>query len=224
MSHVSEAIVLKDSKRGIRFMFPVNPASIQISDGRVFNEIPIIGLGTTLLAGSLVPESLTFSSFFPKLYDASYCNYRSIEDPLKSWERLRLWMGAEGSKQIAPTPLRVTITGSDFSNIMVLTDATREQQGGEPGDIYFTANFRRWLPQRIRIQEAGSEAGDDSSKRPAAPKSGTTYTVVRGDTLWSIAKRFYGQGSKWPTIYEANKSVIGPNPNLIFPGQVLVIP
>ena len=51
----------------------------------------------------------------------------------------------------------------------------------------------------------------------------TTYTVVKGDCLWNIAKSFYGAGYKWSTIYEANKDIIS-NPHLIFVGQVLEIP
>lgn len=61
----------------------------------------------------------------------------------------------------------------------------------------------------------------ETSPAPAAPQA---YTVVRGDCLWSIAKRFYGDGSKYTAIYDANRGVIGGNPNLIYPGQVLTIP
>jgi nucleoid-associated protein YgaU len=50
-----------------------------------------------------------------------------------------------------------------------------------------------------------------------------TYTVVSGDTLSKIAKRFYGDASKWKPIWEANKSQIK-NPDLIQIGQVLTIP
>lgn len=50
-----------------------------------------------------------------------------------------------------------------------------------------------------------------------------TYTVKRGDTLWAIAKKYYGSGAKYPTIYEANKDKIK-NPNLIQIGWVLKIP
>lgn len=57
-----------------------------------------------------------------------------------------------------------------------------------------------------------------------APAASQTYTVVRGDCLWNIAKRFYGNGAKYTVIYNANKGVIGGNPNLIYPGQVLTIP
>jgi nucleoid-associated protein YgaU len=50
------------------------------------------------------------------------------------------------------------------------------------------------------------------------------YVVKSGDSLSKIAKELLGDGSRWPEIYEANKDVIGDNPNLIKPGQKLNIP
>lgn len=51
-----------------------------------------------------------------------------------------------------------------------------------------------------------------------------TYTVKGGDNLWKIASRYFGDGRQWQIIYEANVDVIGPDPDLIHPGQVLTIP
>ncbi len=59
---------------------------------------------------------------------------------------------------------------------------------------------------------------------PAPAASPEHYTVVRGDTLSSIAARFYGHADLWPTIYNANRVLIGGNPNVIFPDEVLTIP
>ena len=50
-----------------------------------------------------------------------------------------------------------------------------------------------------------------------------TYTVVKGDCLWTIAARELGSGYRWSEIYEANKSIIR-NPNMIFVGQELILP
>jgi nucleoid-associated protein YgaU len=54
--------------------------------------------------------------------------------------------------------------------------------------------------------------------------AGKTYVVKSGDSLSKIAKAAYGEGKRWPEIYEANKALIGDNPNLIHPGQTLRIP
>jgi nucleoid-associated protein YgaU len=51
--------------------------------------------------------------------------------------------------------------------------------------------------------------------------SGETYTVIKGDNLWNIAVRAYGDGFKWTEIAKANKLV---NPDLIHPGNVFVLP
>jgi nucleoid-associated protein YgaU len=64
--------------------------------------------------------------------------------------------------------------------------------------------------------------------------AGSDYTVVTGDTLWGIARSILGQSGAhpdggevsvaWKTIYESNTDVVGADPNLILPGQVLKIP
>ena len=59
----------------------------------------------------------------------------------------------------------------------------------------------------------------ETSSKPTAK----TYTVKKGDCLWNIAKKQYGNGAQYTKIYNANKDKIK-NPNLIYPGQVLTIP
>jgi LysM repeat protein len=61
--------------------------------------------------------------------------------------------------------------------------------------------------------------------QPATAAAGKRiHLVKKGDTLWGIAKTYYGDGRKWSRIYGANKAVIGVNPNKIYPGQKLEIP
>ena len=67
--------------------------------------------------------------------------------------------------------------------------------------------------------------GSSTAPAPAgAPvKAPRTYTVVSGDNLSRIAKKFYGDANRWRKIHEANKDVIK-NPDVIQPGWVLKIP
>jgi len=55
-----------------------------------------------------------------------------------------------------------------------------------------------------------------------APTPTRTYTVQQGDTLSGIARKLGLDG--WSALYDANRHVIGGNPNLIRPGQVLALP
>ncbi|MGE0760436.1 MAG: LysM peptidoglycan-binding domain-containing protein [Pirellulaceae bacterium] len=70
------------------------------------------------------------------------------------------------------------------------------------------------------------KASPSGTKSAAArsPGSRNSYTVVAGDTLSAIAARVYGSSAEWRRIYDANRAVIGNNPNLIRPGQTLVLP
>ena len=50
-----------------------------------------------------------------------------------------------------------------------------------------------------------------------------TATVSRGDSLWRISRITYGVGMRYAAIYKANREQIR-NPNLIYPGQIFVVP
>ena len=75
-----------------------------------------------------------------------------------------------------------------------------------------------------------------TEKSPAPSKNkNKTHTVKKGDCLWNIAKKYYGDGSKWKKIYNANKNVIekaakkhgkksSSNGHWIYPGTKLTIP
>lgn len=84
-----------------------------------------------------------------------------------------------------------------------------------------------------RQPETVAVAISNPGPRPVT-RSGSIYTVVRGDTLWGIARQILGQGggtptgaeisAAWQMIYATNADVVGDDPNLILPGQVLSIP
>jgi LysM repeat protein len=66
------------------------------------------------------------------------------------------------------------------------------------------------------VSQQGRKALEASNAR--------SHTVVAGDSLSRIARSYYGDMHKWPVIFEANRAVIGRNPNIIKPGEKLIIP
>jgi len=74
-----------------------------------------------------------------------------------------------------------------------------------------TDKLARETAQKAKVMEA---------KKEAVKK----HVVASGDTLSGIAKKYYDDAGAYMKIYEANKAVIGDNPDLIQPGMELVIP
>lgn len=75
---------------------------------------------------------------------------------------------------------------------------------------------------RPAAEEAAAPVEEVAAQAPPEPEPAVrTYTVESGDSLWAIAERFYGDGSKYQAIADASGI---PNPDLIQPGQVLTIP
>jgi nucleoid-associated protein YgaU len=62
-----------------------------------------------------------------------------------------------------------------------------------------------------------------SGSSTTAPAAAQSYTVVAGDTLSKIAKKFFGSANRWHEIFDANRDQIS-NPDMIRVGQVLKIP
>ena len=59
---------------------------------------------------------------------------------------------------------------------------------------------------------------------PSPEAAGESYTVAEGDTLATIAEKFYGDSALWRRIYDANRSTIGDNPDSVRIGTTLRIP
>ena len=83
--------------------------------------------------------------------------------------------------------------------------------------------------KQVRIAKAAYVAKGNkvTGKQTQVTKKKTTakkyHTVKKGDTLWAIAKKYYGNGAQYTKIYNANKSIIK-NPDLIYVGQKFLIP
>lgn len=114
----------------------------------------------------------------------------------------------------------MTVSVEDYS---VTEDATAGL------DVSVSVNLKQWRDygtKTVTVDESSGTAAAvtvkterDASSAPTA----SSVIVQSGDTLWALAKKYYGDGSLYTKIYEANKDVIS-NPNLIYPGQVLTIP
>lgn len=118
------------------------------------------------------------------------------------------------------------------TNIKVsLEDYRTTEDTGEGFDIKVKVKLKQWRDYgtktiNVNIGASKPTAAPElvrAATNSPAPAAAQTYTVQKGDCLWNVAKKFYGNGSKYTLIYNANKDKIK-NPNFIYPGQVLTIP
>jgi nucleoid-associated protein YgaU len=70
--------------------------------------------------------------------------------------------------------------------------------------------------------EGISQVEEDLTTTDKNPEA-TFHTVQKGDTLWAVAQKSYGDGTKFKLIFEANRPMLS-DPDKIYPGQVLRIP
>ena len=106
-----------------------------------------------------------------------------------------------------------------------LEEYTIKEQVKEGLDLVVTIKLKQFKPYGTKIVKVVNNNATVTNQRQSnnSLTKDTTYTVKKGDCLWNIAKKYYGDGSKYTKIYEANKDKIT-NPNLIYVDQVLVIP
>jgi len=96
-------------------------------------------------------------------------------------------------------------------------------------DLWGNRGYIVGAPFELRSRRGGiSIVGlEDDARLRGIPTDGRviTYTVKKGDCLWYIAgyPEHYGNPLKWPLVYKANSDQIQ-DPDLIYPGQVFVIP
>nr|WP_300838902.1 phage tail protein [uncultured Acetatifactor sp.] len=119
-----------------------------------------------------------------------------------------------GGTRIGSNPYVITNIAEGFKVLHV---------DGRPIRISFQLTLKEYANQVASIDTipAARQIGD--GVRTAKVTSSDTYVVVKGDCLWTIAKKFYGNGAQNTRIYNANRDKIK-NPNLIYPGQALTIP
>lgn len=207
---------------GREINIPVLPAKLNVSSPGKNERVTVLELGEVLLLRKKGLRILSWESFFP-VSKAPY-TVGQIRDPVSIVQAIQK---ARDQK----SPVRFLITGTDLDcNLRMGIDSFEyEERSGELGDLYYTIKLYEWKdisPKRIVLPEKKEEpAKTQEPERPGKPEqTSKTYTVKPGDCLWNIAKAIYGKGSDYTKIYNANKGVIGSNPNLIYPGQVFTIP
>ncbi|MBQ6595976.1 MAG: LysM peptidoglycan-binding domain-containing protein, partial [Lentisphaeria bacterium] len=120
--------------------------------------------------------------------------------------------------QPAPAPAKTAAQPAPAPAKKAAQPAPAPAKAAQPAPAPAKAAQPAPAPAKAAAQPAPAPAEKKASNgRPVE------HVVRTGDTLWNIARKYYGSGAKWKLIYEANKSAIKKQ-DFLEPGTVLAIP
>lgn len=213
----------KSGKREIRI--PLLPEEIVFQSGDATAiSYDIMGLGEVAIPSGTELGKWGWKSEFP--------GFNRQDDPMirGHWFEANDYDRTLNDWKEKGTELNLLVTGYPI-NADVYIKKYHGTASGAFGDISYEIEF--FEARSIVVTTTKAETQTATTTRPASTSS--TYTIKSGDTLWAISQKYYGTGTKWKTIYDANKDIIektakkhgkksSDNGHWIYPGVTLTIP
>jgi len=215
-------------KDNATYRLPVNPEQIETSSVQASQKYEILKHGQIAIPTHMELKEYSFECelpYNPLHYVETSGGFRDADFYLRLFEQ---WRNEK-------TPVRFIASngiGDDINALVLIEELTITERAGEEGDKYVSfrlLEYREYGKKSAVVTTptpAGTVKAVAKKEEPAPavnPKSNGSHVVQSGDTLWAIAKKYYGDGNQYTKIVNANKDKIK-NPNLIYPGQQLVIP
>lgn len=215
---------------GYDLVIPVLPEKLEVSSPGKNEKVTILELGEALVLRKKGLRTVKWSSHFP-LHPGSRST-ASVPAPVEAVRRIQ-------QARDAGKPIRLILAGADLDiNMEVgVSSFDYNEQYGAVGDIFYSielTEYRHHGPTVITAQAATVQSApqlyEGEPPRAGEPPEQKSYTVVPGDSLWAIAQRLYGDGSRYPELYAANQELIdarnqgtGNSKYTIYPGQEFVV-
>lgn len=220
-------------------LFPVTPSKMKIKIKNQNKTLTLINDGEINFLKAAGLTEISFDLVIPQVlypYAVYTGGFKDAEYFLNKIEKLKtgkkkfqfiLSRTDPSGKLLFDTNMKVSLEdyqiGEDAKDGLDLTVAVKLKQYRP----FSTKTIVVEPPVKAEKPKATVKAPRETNSAPAKK----THTVVKGDCLWNIAQKYMGNGSKYPSLYSTNQSVIDGknkgtgNPKYtIYPGQVLTIP
>ena len=189
-----------------KIRFPVVPPSIGVNRSNNIDTESVIKFGEVPIFNGTSLKTIELTSFFPN-QEYSFCDYAGFMKPYEFSDKIQKWM-YEGK------PLRVIVTDSPTNMQCLIQQFDTVEQDGTR-DLYFTLNLLEYRPIEVpSLSSSNANSNSNNTQNTSRPNETNTssnnqqktHKVVKGDTLYDIAKKYYGNGNLYTKIKEANKS------------------
>ena len=205
------------------YQFPTTSEQIEVSSVLAIEKYEVLGLGQIAVPVNMELHSYKFECEFP--HESRFYTHTNEEFKASDYylSRFKKWR-----KELTPVRL-IASNGisNDINGLVLIEELTVTEKAGEEGDKYVSFSlleYKDFGKKKAVVKKTKKTAKKTKTTTPRTnPKSTGFHVVKSGDTLWAIAKKYYGSGAKYTKISNANKGKIK-NPNLIYPGQKFKIP
>ena len=189
-------------------LLPVAPSAIDIRIGNRNKKVDLINGGEINVLKSPSLTKVSFKVMLPANAYPFAVNPKPISFYLDKLKSLK-----ETKKTFQFIVIRTTQGGTRLwdTNIKVsLEDYSIHEDTDNGTDVMVDIELKQYKPYGVkRVNVSGNNVSNGTKDRDASTApSAANYTVKSGDTLWAIAKKYYGSGAKWTKIYNANKAAI----------------
>ncbi|NQX48628.1 LysM peptidoglycan-binding domain-containing protein [Paenibacillus tritici] len=196
---------------------PVNPETLEIKENGDSKSYTIVNFGEINVIAYPKLTEITIESMFPAQYYPfvvySRENAGRLLKPYEYVELIRKWMLSRrpvrfvfsGLKQESAQEQQ-TLTGEIGINMAVSIESfSWKLSAGSSGDIEYTLGLKKYVfYQALGMKVASNGEVKKQQKRASEKTAPSTYTLKAGDTLWSIAQKHLGDGSKSKTLQKLN--------------------
>ena len=205
--------IFKNNVTGKEVILPITPESFTIDHGNHIETVNLHTVGDYHLPGGRTLFTCKISGMLPK----QQYPFVFAGSSLNPYEYIYFFELTSDKKQVCRFAISDTPTIAD---VYIENFQYSEKDG--TNDVYYTITLRRHMPVQA-VQSMGSSTEETTNTRttPLNIDTPQQYTIQRGDTLWSLCKKFYGDPTLYPKLAQANNI---PNPDLIYDGNTLVIP
>lgn len=194
---------------------PINPSSFELSEPKLNQKITLLNIGEINLLGNRGLVTCALSSFFPSPKSPHF--HRADRTPQEYIDTFFKWKNSD-------EPIRLIITNTYVNLSMAIEKFNYSQREGDD-DIYYTidlAEYRFLNVPSVAVASSSVSQGNGLKNRPnTAANPSEVIVKSQADTLWAMACKYYGDGTKWTVIAKANNIT---DPRKMYKGQVVKIP
>lgn len=215
----------KDNKT---YRLPVNPEELSISTSQAIEKHEILNFGQIAVPTHMELTEYSFEVELPHELISYVETKKGFKTATEYLAKFQEWREAKEPIRFLAgmTTKNYKLAKGSIDTYVLIEELTIKETSGEEQDKYVSfklIEYRDYGKRAKLVDVVTGKKKKTSSNETTNPKSTGYYIVKKGDCLWAIAKKYYGNGAEYNKIYEANKNKIK-NPSLIYPGQKLVIP